>query len=205
MKDDDPLRSVDVNSPTHVCKLCETTIKCHWVTSLKKNNSGINSGCYNSSQAQKHLTKYCAEGKIRYAAVLATKFVREKVMKTEQVEKRKKIMYSTIPRGQRRIPGQRTWQDVALSYQGHFIVYSSTCVPLSIVSCPEFRGMLNAMVPNSITAKAPVLTRLMLERFIEVEYEVMKDNIKELFASIVKDSKKNRFMQLFHDGVTLDN
>jgi len=201
LKDDDPRRSADENSPTHVCKLCNTTIRCHWVNSIKKNKSG----CYNSSQAQKHLTQHCEEGKIRYAALLVKSFVREKVMKKDQVVKRKKIMYSTLPRGQTQMPGQPTWQDVALSYQGHFIVYSTTCLPLSIVRCPEFHGMLNAMVPNSITAKAPVLTGLMLKRFIEVEYEVMKDNIKELFASIVKDSKGNCFMQLFHDGVTLDN
>ena len=29
LKDDDPRRSADDNSPTHFCKLCETTIKCH--------------------------------------------------------------------------------------------------------------------------------------------------------------------------------
>ena len=178
---------------------------CGWI----KGTKGAASGCYNSTRAQKHLTKQCEEGKLVYAAFLAQSLTRENVAKEDLKTKRKSILYTrvvpSVDPGQRLLPGVPTWQDVALSYQGHFIVYSRTCMPLGIVKCPDFSAMLNAQIPDFCRVKAPILTPLRLEHFIDVEYEVMKDNIKEVFATVKKDSKGNPFMQLFHDGITLGN
>jgi len=203
LEDDDDRRSADDNSPTHICKLCNKIMFCGWIAG--RNGSG--KGCYNTTPAQNHLTKHCTAGKVKYLPKITTMLVREKEEKRVRIEKRKGILgyHTPLAPGQLQLSGKASWCEEAISTQGNFIVYSKTCMPLSIIHCPHFQEMLTKQVSRSFTGQVPLLSRLSLDRFIDEEYEVMKENIQELFAAVVKDSKLNRFMQLFHDGVTLDN
>ena len=71
----------------------------------------------------------------------------------------------------------------------------------------HFRAMLLAFIKddNSYTGLPPLLNKNSLKRYVDAEYDRMKREIKSLIRIKVKQSHRNKFGQIIHDGCTLDD
>jgi len=101
----------------------------------------------------------------------------------------------------------QSYADRALCAQAHWFVYSAGSQPLSTFDDPNFKAMLHAMVPNqgSSVEKPPVLNKRQIRHYIEAEYNSFKFCLRKDLKPLVAESKGNKFCQICHDGVTLDN
>ena len=72
----------------------------------------------------------------------------------------------------------------------------------------EFKDMLQALVNISAynkSIKAPVLTLLMLKRYIFAKYEIFRKHAKDLILKARSKGSGNPFAQYIQDATTLDN
>lgn len=191
---------------THSCILCLKRLKNTFVPSKK-------GGYYVSSKPLEHLrtkhTDMCCTAVQKSNEVL-TKKRTQLVAILENVKKEdKKKKKDGPPRNltQSALPNQASWQDIALSKQCHWFVYGLHSFPLSVFVDPAFQDMITSQGPKCVhkPKKTPILTIAKLKLFIEAEYEVFLKFTRNIVAAKQKQSKANKFGQVIHDGVTLEN
>ena len=191
---------------THSCILCLKRLKITFVPSKK-------GGYYVSSKPLEHLrtkhTDMCCTAVQKSNEVL-TKKRNQLVAILENVKKEdKKKKKDGPPRNltQSALPNQASWQDIALSKQCHWFVYGLHSFPLSVFVDPAFQDMITSQGPKCVhkPKKTPILTIAKLKLFIEAEYEVFLKFTRNIVAAKQKQSKANKFGQVIHDGVTLEN
>ena len=191
---------------THSCILCLKRFKLPFVKSKKGRY-------YVSSKALEHLkTKHadmsCAA--VAKSNQVLTKKRNHLVAIMENVKKEdKKKKKEGPPRNltQSALPNQASWQDIALSKQCHWFVYGLHSFPLSVFVDCAFQDMITSQGPKCIhkPKKHPILTIPKLKLFIEAEYKVFLKFARNIVAAKQKQSKGNKFGQVIHDGVTLEN
>jgi len=193
---------------THFCSHCHKCVFLSW----KKTS-------YDSNKAEYHLTNLCNESgknsirqRLSYIEVRAERehnnlltLQRENSVLMGQQELAPVVQRNTI----RNYTGSATYEHIALHAQCHYFLYAQTASPFSQFADKHFRNMLKSMIPVGpgymMIKKAPVLTIAKLKQYINAEYALFIENLRELLIPLVKQSAGRPFATLLHDAVMLAN